>query len=238
MKWLSLMILTFCLILAGCGSETLIQDDFNTDIIQVLGILDKAHTENRDLNSDEDELLNKFKNKYLVGRYYTKDKTDYEMNGLEKDLVRNINSLKHFTHSEEHLASEEDLYKKLKNDITKQLEIKEIPEELEGKYPTYEIYSGIHPQVKVDAQKVINAFDKTVNGGSNTFNSTDMYELNSFIKKYDKTDIKIDGKHYLLNDEGFSIFYTFTNLKEDVENGYITSSTITLFNEAKKKIKE
>lgn len=232
-----LIALILTIIVAGCGNKELIQADFKKDIDQVVNLLDTAHEENRGLNENEENVIDKFIDKYLVGKFLLKDGTEYEMNDLEKEIANEIKDLRHFTESEETLASEENLYTKIKNDMEGYLKVKEIPESLKGKYPTYEIYSGIHPQIKDDATKIINAFDKIVNGESDTYSTTDMYMLNSFISSYEEGVFEIDVKNYLVNDESWSVLYAIKNLKEDVEKQSITYNTKDLFNETKEALK-
>lgn len=234
-----IFILTVLLLsLSGCGDESLIQEDFKKDIDQVLGSLNKAYEENRELNDEEEIVIDKFSDKYLVGKFLLSDGTEYEMNDLEKSIANDIDDLKNFTKSEEKLASEEDLYTSIKKDINENLEAKEIPEALKGQYPTYEMYQGVHPQIVEAGNEIINAFDKIVNGDSNEYNSTNMYLLNSFVKNYGERTFEIDDKSYLLNDESWNILYTFMELKKDIENGKISSYTIDLFNETKETLKK
>lgn len=222
------------LIITGCGNQSLIHEDFKKDIDQIIGLLDSAHEENRGLNEDEKIVSDKFSDKYLVGKFLLNDGTEYEMNDLEKSVANDIDDLKNFTESEEKLSSEEDLYTSIKKDINENLEAKEIPEALKGQYPTYEVYQGVHPQIKEDTEDVIMVFDEIVNGESTDIDTTAMYELNSFIKKYENLSFEIDGKKYLLNDESWNVYYPFRELRDDVEKGSLSTHTAELFNDVKK----
>lgn len=219
--------------MTSCGNQSLIHDDFKKDIDQAMVLLDSAYEENRVLNDEEAIIIDKFSDKYLVGKYLLSDGKEYEMNDLEKSIANDIDDLKSFTKSEEKLASEEDLYTSIKKDIDQNLEAKEIPGDLKGKYPTYEIYQGVHPQIKEDAEDVIMVFDEIVNGESADINTTAMYELNSFIKTYENLSFEIDDQKYLLNDESMNVYYPLEELKDDVEEGRLSPYTIELFNDVK-----
>jgi len=226
------------LIIAGCGGENLIQEEIEKDIDQVMTLLDSAYEESRELREEENVVLEKFNDKYIVGKFLLNDGTEYEMNDLEKEIANDIQDLKHLTVPEETLENEEDLYTIIKKRVVENLKATEIPAELKGQYPTYEIYSGLHPQIKEDANVIIDVFDPIVNGTTNNIDRSLIDKLDVFISKYDEMSFEIEGKQYLVNDEGWDVLYTIMELKKEIENGGLTSNVKVLFNETKESLSE
>lgn len=127
----NIIIFNFLLLLfiAGCGGKNLIQEDIEKDIDQALLLLDTAYEEKRELNEKELAVLDKFNDNYKVGKFLLNDGTEYEMNELEKEIVQDIEGLKHLTVSDETLASGEDIYTTIKIRVDENLKATEIPPE-------------------------------------------------------------------------------------------------------------
>ena len=223
-------------IIAGCGDGNLIQDDIERDIDEALLLLDTAYDEKRELNEEETVVLEKFSENYRLGKFLLDDGTEYEMNELEKEIVMDIEGLKLLTISEETMPSGEDIYTFIKKNVDENLKATEIPPEIIGQSPTYEAYLGIHPQLKEDANEIINIFDPIVNGTTENIGKLSKDKLDIFISTYEKMDFEIEGKHYLVNDEGFDVLYTFMELKKAIENDEIPSTVQVLFNQTKESI--
>ena len=229
--------LILILFLAAYGSKYSLHEDFETDLEQVLPMLDKAYEENRELNEEEKKLHDKFYNKYRNGQFLV-DNEAYEMNDLEKEVTASVSTLKWFTEHEEALASEENVYEVSRNNIEEYIDKKEIPEELVGKHPTYELYSGVHPKINKDAQKIIDTFDSLINGSSVDVSPTEVALLDTFISNYGEFEFEIDEKFYLMNDEGNEILFMVEYLKEDITNGGLSTLTKDMFNDVKEMIKQ
>lgn len=232
-KYIIIFYFLLLLLIAGCGSENLIQDDLEKDIDQVILLLDTAYEEKRELNEEEAAVLDKFDEKYTVGKFLLDDGTEYEMNELEKEIATDIEGLKLFTASEETYGNEEDLYTTIKKRVDENLQATEIPAELIGQYPTYEPYSGVHPQIKEEAIEIIGIIDPIVNGANDNIDKSLIDKLDIFIGKYEKMSFEIEGKQYEVNDDGFDVLYTFIELKKAIENGDIPSNVKVLFNNTK-----
>ncbi|WP_313894658.1 hypothetical protein [Psychrobacillus sp.] len=238
MKKTASILVFLVFILIGCSSNSLIKEVYKEDVNQALEKLDNAYDEKRELNESEIELLDQFHEKYIVGKFLTKDKSEYEMNDLEKEIVREIEFMRLHTDTSEGLASEENVFESSRKRVTDYLKAKKIPEDLKDQYPTYEISYGIHPQMKEDALEVIEAFDPVINDNKNEVTPNNIAKLNVFLNTYADGEFEIDDKYYLLEDGGKNIVHAFQNLKEDLENGGLSYDTRDHFNEVKELISE
>lgn len=230
--------LSIIIVLIGCGSKYSLHEDFKADLDQILNIIDSAREDKRKLEDEEYDLISMFQEKYEVGQFIDSDEKTYEMNDLEKAITHEIPTLKLFIDSEETLASEKGMFDKSRESIDEYLETKEIPEDLVGKYPTYEMYSGIHPQIKADAKKIVDEFDIVVNGPETDIDSTQMNLLYTFKNDYGKVEFKLDDKSYLVNNDSFFVVYMIEELIKDFEEGSLTSLTVDNFNRVKDLINE
>ncbi|MEK4085004.1 hypothetical protein [Psychrobacillus sp. FSL K6-1415] len=236
-KYIIIFNLLLLLIIAGCGDENLIQDDFEKDIDQAILLLDNAYEEKRALTEEETTVLDKFNDKYILGKFLLDDGTEYEMNELEKEIAIDIEGLKNFTEPSEIRVGEEDLYTTFKKGVDENLKATEIPAEIKGQYPTYESYSGIHPQFKEEANEIIDVFNPIVNGTVDNIDQSSLDILDIFVSKYQEMSFQIEEKHYLLNDESWDVLYTFVELKKAIENDALESPVKVLFNNTKEKLK-
>ncbi|WP_208586418.1 lipoprotein [Gracilibacillus suaedae] len=233
-KYILFLLLLF--VVAGCSSNNLIQEDFEKDTNQILELLDTAHGENRSLNEEEDELFNDYMDKYIVGEYMSNEDAMYEMNGLEKEIVRKLRSMTLYTDESDNLESEKGYYEADKELVLEYLQAKSVPDELKDKHPTYETYDGLHPKFVEDARVLFDEFDPLVNGETNEFYSEQVEDLDDFLINYAGEGFEVDGKHYLTNEDMNEINTALTFLQMDIEEGSLQPDIQRLFNEAKETI--
>ncbi|WP_079479732.1 hypothetical protein [Halobacillus salinus] len=224
------------LLLAGCstqsGANQLIHPNLEEDVDQVVSSLDEAYEERRSLTEEEESLVNKFNEKYELGKFSDEGET-YEMNDLEKAIVSEVNGLSIFTGVDESLSSEKDLYQSTSDNLNDFLEADEIPEGIKGEYPTYTEHEGIHPVIKSEAEDLVREFDPLVNGDEQNVDQRAFDDLKRFVNEYSGKDFEVDGEFYLINEDEMIMSYYFENLKKDIENGGLQSATITDFNSIK-----
>lgn len=250
-----ILLIGIVLLLVGCNENKLLSEDFKKDINQVLPIIEEAHDSQSDFSSKDNELINRFYDKYKYGQYKLKDDTYYEMNDLEKTVFRKINSMWIFAVElendelivlESEKEHEEDYYVKSKetlNEIMKIKNINKLPEEYKGKFPTYEIIKGLYPDVfLVDTKKIIDMFNSLINGSRTTVREEDMQELDEYLEQYMAdaisypTEYEQDEKHYLVNRAMRDAINMFNELKSDINDGGLRNSTITEFNYVKEDV--
>lgn len=137
------ILLAFVLfVLSACSASAdgeLIHDDIRSDTDQLLKITEKANEEKRELEVNERSLFDDYKYKYYVGKFYDgNSNSEYEMNDLEKELVRRVSSLALFVNPSESLSSEKSGYDVFRENVDELLDAEEIPDELVDKHMTYE----------------------------------------------------------------------------------------------------
>lgn len=206
--------------LSGCG-EKLIHDDFKVDMEQVLETLDKAYEENRELTQDEGSLLERFREKYIKGDFNT-DSGVYEMSDIEKKLVRDISSLRIFTKHNEPLASEKTVYENVREGIEELISVKEVPIDIKGKYPTYEIQNETNEVFLEDTRKIVGKLFYLTYDHSDSISESLLDELEDYIEKYRGDGFEVGGVHYLHNDETDEIYLDLWSVFLDLEEGTLS----------------
>lgn len=94
---------------------------------------------------NERSLFDDYKYKYYVGKFYDgNSNSEYEMNDLEKELVRRVSSLALFVNPSESLSSEKSGYDVFRENVDELLDAEEIPDELVDKHMTYEKQNGVN----------------------------------------------------------------------------------------------
>lgn len=217
-----MFVLVIILLLAGCGNKSLINNDLKKDTEQVLEALDLAYEEDRELNETEEELFQVFRDKYISGMFLYKDKA-YEMNDLEKNLIREIVTLRLLAEQEAVLASEKSGYEEQREIVADRLNSKEIPEELKGKYPTYQIQNEPHPEFIKDTKWLIGQLDGLMSEG--TVDDFDSKLLTDYLDKYGGEGFEVDGNHYLHSDESLEMYMVFWAIEYDLEQGALKGYT-------------
>ncbi|WP_272033042.1 hypothetical protein [Oceanobacillus kimchii] len=231
------LLVILSILLTGCGEYSL-NDVFEKDLEQVLGILDEAYENNRELTDDEYDITKQFDRKYGHGQFDNNDNV-YVMNDLERAIAEEVSILYLFTDSNKGtLESEKTFYEESRDKIDKYLNEKDIPEKLKGSFKTYEIRSSsdIHSQFKNEALEIMDSFEGLVNGSETTVYFDYEIALDEFIEKYESNDFEVDGKNYLLTNDERNIFYMAKKLKEDIDSNVISSYTVTSFNSIKEMI--
>ena len=229
-----LFILFIPLFLAACGKNSLVHEDFRTDLIQVLEKTDVAYEENRELTEDEKNLLDKFEEKYTLG-WFDVDGERYEMSDIEKEITSIVEPLHFFTKHDEPLASEVTAYEYSKDEIEKYLEMNSVPEELVGRYPTYEVQKGLHPQFLEDSKEMIKNLNPMVNE-RDTIYQQEYNKLQNYLDKYGSDGFEVDGTHYLHNEESNEIYMVFWSIGYDIDEGALKTWTADSFDELKTKL--
>lgn len=213
--------LILVLFLVGCGRQ-LVHDDFKADLEQVLTKFDTAYDENRRINEDEEELYEKFYDKYIIGELYIDDEL-YEMSDIEKEIVREIGGLKLFTEHSESLASEKTMYETKRDTIEDLLEAKEIPERIAGKHPVYKKQEEINPTFESETKEIINYLDDIL--VTQSVDVLTMEELEGYVMKYAGPGFEIDGIHYLHNEETKDIYLSIMMLEYEIKEESINNYT-------------
>lgn len=126
------ILLAFVLfVLSACSASAdgeLIHDDIRSDTDQLLKITEKANEEKRELEVNERSLFDDYKYKYYVGKFYDgNSNSEYEMNDLEKELVRRVSSLALFVNPSESLSSEKSGYDVFRENVDELLMQKKFP---------------------------------------------------------------------------------------------------------------
>ena len=240
MKKLLFIAVLVLIVLAGCSeadaTKNLIHEDFKKDVDQMVNMLDKVYEEERTTNEREDGLYFKFHDKYITGSFQDDGKT-YKMNDLEKAIVRQIQDLwiYNITEQKETLASEENEYEIAKDRLNEFLAAEEIPEEIKGKYPTYEVLDdNIFPDnFKEVVNGLIKTFDPIVNGDETDVGSSQYEGLEYFVDMYKGEGYEFMDKHYYINSNMNDIIWMFDDLKIEIDSGHIMESTINDFNTTK-----
>lgn len=246
------LILLFVFLLAACGNSAL-SKDFKSDVEQVLPIIEESHKNQEDYLEQERDLLKSFSDKYEKGQYIPRDKDEYyEMNDIEKAILAKVISMRLFAielEDEEEtlsLASETkvnndlDLYKIAEEELSELMKInnvEDLPEDLKGKYPTYEVYQGMYPeQFLKDAKELLDLYDPVVNGIQSDVTDKEWYPLVDFLAQYqgkDTTfpiDYEQEGKKYLIDSSMREIINMFSNLRNDIDEGGLKIITVDEFN--------
>jgi len=214
------------LILTACGND-LIHDDFKSDLNQVMEVLDQAYEDNRELDSAEEQLLDTFDNKYLMGQFSTDD-GNYEMSDIEKEIVRKISLMRMFTEHDEPLSSEETLYEMTKDEIEEYMQMKEIPEDLEDKHPTFEKQEETHPKFVEDTVEVLKLLEPMIETGN--VSQSDITAINDYLEKYNDADgFEVDGIFYLHNDETKDATLVLWAINDDIDKGTLSSGTQIMY---------
>ncbi|GAA0313874.1 hypothetical protein GCM10008967_00470 [Bacillus carboniphilus] len=233
MKKVALLILA-TLFLAGCSKEaSLIHDDFKKDTDQIVELIEGAKAEKRELTEEELNLHEKFHKKYIAGSFSDGSGNSYEMNDLEKGIVRKIDDLIFFLDENVGLASEESNYDKVKKQLHEYMEADSIPESLVGKYPTYVKYDGIHPQFKEDTLTLIEIFDDIMLTNNNGVGQWEIDKLEDYTSKYLGEGFESDGEHILMNEEMHNIYMVFFSLKYDLKESKLFNHTIEEYKEVR-----
>lgn len=226
-----LFLLVFILFLVGCGNS-FVHDDFKNDLEQVIEKTDLAYEENRNLSEDEEALLDRFYNKYIYGQFSSGDE-NYEMNDIEKEIVRNVNSLKFYTKHDEPLSSEKTIYERLKAEIIELLETKTVPEELVDKYPTYEVQLEMNDRFESESKSLMEELEDLIINLN--ISERESLSLKVYLDKYDDIGFWVDGTHYLHNDETKEIVLLFWMINEDIEEGTLSNITESEYFRVKEK---
>ena len=193
------ILLAFVLfVLSACSASAdgeLIHDDIRSDTDQLLKITEKANEEKRELEVNERSLFDDYKYKYYVGKFYDgNSNSEYEMNDLEKELVRRVSSLAVFVNPSESLSSEKSGYDVFRENVDELLDAEEIPDELVDKHMTYEKQNGVNETFVEDAKKVFNFFDEAEG------TITDTYVVDSFLQNYTSEHLKVNDTYYMHNE--------------------------------------
>ncbi|QKY69686.1 hypothetical protein [Lentibacillus sp. CBA3610] len=248
MKKIAVLLTLSALVLVGCiGQESLIHEDLQKDIDQIIPIIEDVHNNDEEMSNDEYNLYEDFYDKYIIGKFTTSNGEEYKMNDLEKAIIREINTMQIFaysvTDSEMTLESEgninDDLYNEAKENFEKYTSMDEVPDELEGEYPVYTQKEGKYPSMFVeDVNKIIEMFDPVVNGSETNIENNEYVALTNTIEKYTGEGFEHNDKHYLINFDMNNIIINFDRLKDDLEQGELTYEVMNLFNNVKQDIND
>ncbi|MBM7554085.1 hypothetical protein [Thalassobacillus pellis] len=239
MSRIILLTLTF-LVLAACPdshaeSWGLIHYDVKKDSLQILSILDQAFKEKRPLHKNEREVLDKFQDKYKAGTFIDTDGDKYRMNDLEQAIINQLNMMRRFTDPDRPSPGRGNPYKQDRKIVLSYLSAQEIPDEIKGLYPNYEIHNGLHSSVKEDSLDVIQSLEPYMFGGDNNdIAPHKLKSLNDFIVTYRSGKFKAGSKVYLLSDKGHTIYRTFLLLKRQIDNGSISDEMSVKLRDIKK----
>lgn len=213
-------LLSIFLALIGCSTvadEKLVHKDIESDINQLLEITDQADNEKRELTEEEEKLFDDFKYKYFVGKFTDSDKNDYEMNDLEKELVRKVESLPIFINGEETLSSDQSTYEMSKELINDLLNKEEISEVYKDKYPTYKKQpTFVHEQFLEDAENLLSFLYEMYESPSNNVSVQDLYDLNIFMSRYNHEYLEIDNEKYMHNEYSEDILSQVRVINRDI----------------------
>lgn len=237
MKNFSFILIFFSLFLFSCSSksESLLHEEFKKDVDQMIEMLSKVNEEGRALNENEEKLFNNFYDKYIPGKFIDNKGNEYEMNDLEKEITRQIDSLTLFTKENLSLASEKTLFEKSKDQIKKLINSKEIPSDLKDKYPTYERYDGVHPQFLKDTKSMLMLLRTLIETGS--IDQYTLTNLENYIKQYQQDGfLAEDGTHYLMNNEMKDMYMVIYSIHLDVESGKLYPYTEERYYELVEKL--
>src|SRR5690625_1024434 len=187
------------LMLIGCSqSETSIHEDLVIDMDQIFEITDLAYEQNRRLNEEEMLLFDKFENKYLLGKFQSDDEW-YEMNKLERIIVREFRILSAFTEHEESLTSETSSYEHTKEVIEGIIESGEVSPEKDKDYPTYERQEDVHPKFIDDTVELINLIEPLISDG--VLETSHEVAIQEYMDKYGGDGFKVDNTNFLHNEK-------------------------------------
>lgn len=226
------IIFSFLLIFLSACSNDLVHEDIERDYKQIEETADEVYKSEKGSSEKQQKLFNDFYDKYVIGQFEEKNGDIYEMNDLEKDLVRKAQDLwiEAISSEFEESLSSEDEYEETKGAIREYLELDKIPEDLEGKYPTYELTNGYPQKFIDDANELFNTIDSAVNSDDPVFTENEYIPLENFISKYESLDFEHEGKHYLIDKELWDIVDLFKDIKIGVDSGYLSNETIDDFN--------
>lgn len=220
------------LILTACEKEV-VHEDIRKDYKQIEEIADKYHKSGEEPSEEDIDLYRDFHRKYVIGQFEQEDGEVYEMNDLEKEIIRESTNMWSYVLVKEEgktLASEKDEYTKSKDKIKDYLSSNEIPEDLEDEYPTYELVDSTPEVFEKDKTKLFNLLEPIVNGDETTVTEVEYVPLVDFTEKYSGEGFEHKGKHYFI-DGGMQIFVDlFNELKQEIDDGNISAETIEDFN--------
>lgn len=253
-KRILVILILIMLVTVGCSSEVLLSDHFNMDLEQVKSIIEESHKEETLFNDEEEEIINRFKDKYKYGQYdLGKDKGYYEMNDLEKavynETIRMSSFINEYDFGSNVLKSDQEaytLYGDSEDNLRELLEIKNIeklPEKYKGKYPTYERIKGLYPKkFKEDLSRLVEKFELIINGSQTDIGTDELEALGVFFDEYDvkkdyiPTDYKQEGKYYLVNSQMKKAMELSQVLLDDINEEIISGETTDKFNKVKRDL--
>ncbi|MBM7554518.1 hypothetical protein [Thalassobacillus pellis] len=206
MSRITLLLLTF-LVLVVCPpsyakSFGLIHYELREDVNHMLSILDEAHAEKRPLQKGERALFDHFQATYQAGNFLDANGEKYRMNDLEQALVYHLAIMQRFTAPASSKATRGDPYEQERNIFFSHYQAEEIPEEIKGMYPNYEIHRGLHPRLQADALQVVREVDALVRAGRISLVGKSLPAFHDFLSVYQNGKIQAGGSVYLMNKEG------------------------------------
>ncbi|GIP63386.1 hypothetical protein J32TS6_19410 [Virgibacillus pantothenticus] len=230
------LIFSFLLIfLSACG-KNLVHEDIREDYKQIEEVAKEVYEKDGDADDGQFNLYNNFNDKYKLGQFEQENEEVYEMNDLEKAIVSEIQNL--WTQAllggkEETLSSETDEYTKIKKKIEDYLSAKEIPEEIKGKYTTYELVDGTPEPFKKEVKELFNLLDIPMNSDNPTFTENEYLPLVRFLNKCFGVSYEHDGKNYYIESDMRKIVDLFETIQFEVDEEYLNDSTVEEFNAQK-----
>ncbi|WP_121605377.1 hypothetical protein [Virgibacillus sp. Bac332] len=225
------LILIIVFILSACGND-LVHEDIRNDYKQIQEVADEVYESEEGSSEKQQNLYNDFSDKYIMGQFEEENGDIYKMNDLEKDLIYKVQILwgEAITSEFKEELSSEDTYEETKKAIDEYLKLDEIPEDLKGKHPTYELITGYPDKFIKDTNELFDTLDSEINSEDPVFTENEYIPLENYINKYKGVDFEHDGKYYRIDEELWDIVDLFKDIQLEVDDGYLRNETIDEFN--------